>query len=575
MPRIISVFADDLSLFQDFNESPVNGGVMCAAALLRRFIEEPTVQALEVFLPPALMVRTEDLTLAARRFLPPGRRGVGALRFYALHTLPEVWSDGAPRLLYCPDVELLSRHRYLRDRYAVAPCPIMADTHTLSHQPFWTALRPLASAPHVPFDSIVCHAPSSEETLKRGFAWLASLDHGGDGLPCRLDALPHGLDTETFSPPAETLSQATGEVSDSAVRARRALGLPLTGQIAMYFGRITPYSKADLLPLLDAFSRATASPGDYLVLVGQEFPPGYADKLREAGDQLGLGERLIVTGRAEPAFRSLYFAAADLFVFPGESTVETFGNTVIEAMASGLPVIVSDWDGLRHHVREGETGRLVPTYWMPALERIEAFSPVSTRWSAQLLLAQSTWVDVEVLADALRELLGDAALRRRMGAAGRRMAEEAYAWPRVMALWRDLWAALERGASEESPEAAQARRAGALRIGAPVPYLHLFEHYATGVFDLQRYGVTLCAQGRRVAAGEAEVKFYDETLALIRDEVLRAILATLSDTQHYVQLEGLIRTIAEVTSADLDVVRFHVALLLKRGLLDIAQLSDP
>ena len=137
-------------------------------------------------------------------------------------------------------------------------------------------------------------------------------------------------------------------------------------------------------------------------------------------------------------------------MFPGESTIETFGNTVVEAMASGLPVIVSDWDGLRQHVRDGENGRLVPTYWMPSTSRIEAFSPVSTRWSAQLLLAQSTWVDVDVLADALRELLDDAALRRRMGEAGRRMAGETYAWPHVMARWRELWETLEDAARAET-----------------------------------------------------------------------------------------------------------------------------
>ena len=570
MPRLISVFADDLSLFNDFNATPVNGGVMCAAALLRRFVQEPSVEAIEVFLPPALMVRTGDLREAARRFLPEGRRGVGALRFYALQALPEVWNDGRARIIYCPDFEWLSRHRYLRDRYAPAPWPIVADTHSLSHYPLWRELRPLASAPYVAFDSIVCHSPSTEETLRRGFEWLAGLEHApGPGLPCRLDALPHGLDVDVFA----GMPRSGGD-ADAPLRARRALDLPEEGRIAMYFGRITPYSKADLLPLLEAFARASATPTDYLALVGQEFPPGYIGKLREAGDAIGLGERLIVCERAEPALRTLYFAAADIFVFPGESTIETFGNTVVEAMASGLPVIVSDWDGLAHHVRDGENGRLVPTYWMPATERIEAFSPVSTRWSAQLMLAQSTWVDVDSLADALRELLGDPALRRRMGDAGRRMAEARYAWPHVMARWRALWETLEDAARGETADAAGRRRAAAVRIAAPVPCLRLFGHYASGFIDFERHGVALSESGRKVAEGQAEVQFYDETLSLIREPVLRMLLATLADSQHHVQLEGLVQRIAEATSADRDTVAFHVALMLKRGLVEVAVLGD-
>jgi glycosyltransferase involved in cell wall biosynthesis len=564
MPRIFSVFADDLSLFEDFNSSPVNGGLMCAGALLRRFVEEPSVEAIEVFLPPALLVRSADLREAARRFLPEGRRGVGALRFYALHALPEIWSDGAQRIVYCADVEWLSRHRYLRDRYAPRAYPLIADTHSLSEYAFWAGLRPLTGAPFVPFDTIVCHSPSTEETMRRGFEWLGGLDGRGTRVPCRLDALPHGVDIEAFP-------ERSGD-SGEKLRARRALGLPESGQIAMYFGRITPYSKADLLPLLDAFARASASSTDYLVLAGQEFPPGYIAKLREAGDELGLGDRLVLSERAEPALRALYFAAADVFVFPGESTIETFGNTVVEAMTSGLPVIVSDWDGLRMHVHDGVNGRLVPTYLMPSTERIEAFSPVSTRWSAQLLLSQCTWVDVDALADALRELLRDEVLRQRMGLAARRMAMDAYAWPRVMAGWRSLFDSLEEEASRESAEAAAVRRASAMSVGMPLPYRRLFGHYASGTFDSQ-HGFALTPSGRAVAEGRAEVKLYDETLPLIRDAVLRELLVTLATIPAHVQLEGLTQAIAASTAAEADVVAFHLALLLKRGLVEVAALG--
>jgi hypothetical protein len=271
--------------------------------------------------------------------------------------------------------------------------------------------------------------------------------------------------------------------------------------------------------------------------------------------------------------RPLYYRAADLFVFPGESTVETFGNTVIEAMASGLPVIVSDWNGLRRHVVDGENGRLVATYWMPALDRIGEFSAFSTRWSTQLLLGQSVWVDVDMLAAALRELLDDPQLRHRMGRAGRRMAEDAYAWPRVMKQWRELWETLEKLALEESDEAARHRRAAAARIGAPVPYLELFGHYASSVLDPDRHGVQLSAYGCEVAAGTAQVKFYDETVPLLREAVVEAVLATLSQNTHYVSLGGLVRAISTSTSAQEDLVRFHLALLLKRGVLEIGELE--
>jgi len=81
------------------------------------------------------------------------------------------------------------------------------------------------------------------------------------------------------------------------------------------------------------------------------------------------------------------YAAADLFVFP--STTDTFGNVVLEAQACGIPAIVSDVGGPRDLVQHGKDGFVTKA------------------------------LDVGELAEAIRRLVEDPALRQRMGAAAR------------------------------------------------------------------------------------------------------------------------------------------------------------
>jgi glycosyltransferase involved in cell wall biosynthesis len=86
------------------------------------------------------------------------------------------------------------------------------------------------------------------------------------------------------------------------------------------------------------------------------------------------------------------YASADIFVFP--STTDTFGNVVLEAQASGLPVVVSDQGGPRENMLPDKTGRVVPGN------------------------------DIEALAAALNDILSNPRQRRAMGRAARRYMEE-------------------------------------------------------------------------------------------------------------------------------------------------------
>jgi phosphatidylinositol alpha 1,6-mannosyltransferase len=112
-----------------------------------------------------------------------------------------------------------------------------------------------------------------------------------------------------------------------------------------------------------------------------------------------LDQTAVFTGHLDGDALPVAYASADVFLFPSET--ETFGNVTLEAMASGLPVVAADAAGSRMLVQDGVTGRLC-----------------APRDSAAFL-------------EATAELVADAEMRARMGAAARSAAAD-YAWPAVL-----------------------------------------------------------------------------------------------------------------------------------------------
>ncbi len=129
-----------------------------------------------------------------------------------------------------------------------------------------------------------------------------------------------------------------------------------------WVGDVQPRKNVQVL--VDAFARAVADTGvpHAFVLVG---PRGWLDD-RDAGDA-GLGDRLVVPGSVGRADLSALYAGADLLAFP--SLHEGFGLPVLEAMAQGTAVLVSDIPAL--HEVGGDAARFVsPTdgdAWRDAL----------------------------------------------------------------------------------------------------------------------------------------------------------------------------------------------------------------
>jgi hypothetical protein len=138
--------------------------------------------------------------------------------------------------------------------------------------------------------------------------------------------------------------------------------------------------------------------------------------------------------------------SADLVVSLVDNLQETFGLVIVEAMACGLPVVASDWDGYRDLVDPGATGLLVPTTMVAgassgATSKLLFGGIDYDRFLAET--SQAISVDVPSSGAAIARLVSDEAFRRALGAAARIRAVDRFSWSRVIGCYESLWKELD------------------------------------------------------------------------------------------------------------------------------------
>jgi len=154
-----------------------------------------------------------------------------------------------------------------------------------------------------------------------------------------VDNVTKGVDTQVFTPEGPNLRDTLG----------------LAGQrVVIIVTRLVPIKNLPLL--LEAIARArTADPGIALLVVGEG--PLRAD-LEARAARLGLGDAVRFAGYVPQAATAAYYRTADVFAL--SSDFDNSPNVVLEAMASGLPVVATDVGGLRDYVTPPANGVLTP-----------------------------------------------------------------------------------------------------------------------------------------------------------------------------------------------------------------------
>jgi glycosyltransferase involved in cell wall biosynthesis len=125
--------------------------------------------------------------------------------------------------------------------------------------------------------------------------------------------------------------------------------------IILFLSRLDPKKGLDLL--LPAFARIRASHPQAALVIAGNGEPAFVQGMQRQAEQLGIAGNVLWTGFLAAADKESALSDADIFVLPSYS--ENFGNVVVEAMACGLPVVVSDQVGIAHEIAAAEAGLVV------------------------------------------------------------------------------------------------------------------------------------------------------------------------------------------------------------------------
>ncbi|THD58906.1 glycosyltransferase family 4 protein [Phenylobacterium sp.] len=365
---------------------------------------------------------------------------------------------------------------WARQPYKAASYSICGLTHTTATARTMTTLSNLLIAPVEAHDALICTSAAvraSVETQLEGVRDYLAAEYGGPRRRAELQrvVIPLGVNARDFAASAEHRQVW-----------RERLDIPADAAVALYVGRFNAREKMNPALMALSLERAAQRLDQplYWVNSGWAGTEAEAELFHDQTRALCPSVHYRVVDGRPPDTRFSIWSAADFFISFSDNIQESFGLTPVEAMAAGLPCVVTDWDGYRDTVRHGLDGFRVDTtapgpgsgfdltYWHAA-----GWSDYSAYVGAA---AQYTAIDFRHATDAICALAASPELRRTLGAQAAQRAREVFDWsavvPQYQALWGEL-AARRRAAPQVAGAMGNPFRPDPFTLYASYPTRHL------------------------------------------------------------------------------------------------------
>jgi glycosyltransferase involved in cell wall biosynthesis len=441
---------------------------------------------------------------------------------------------------------------YLRNMHSLRPFPITGITHSLNVKESAFYAFKVCAAPVMPFDSVICTSNCGKEVLKRLFQCTESnFSRMNIKYKGRLDVVPLGID------------DVYRNIPDSR-QSKKSLGIEPDSFVILSLGRLATEKKMDYAPFLAAvkrFAQKNKTRKINLVIAGG------ADNAEQKFIENLVSENKLehitkLFTNFEDDKKSILYSAADVYASPIDNLQETFGLSVVEAMAHKCVVVVSDFNGYSEIVNHDINGIKIPTFWADTMKEFENVSEIMNFPTYQLLLSQSVAVDFDKMADALQMLLDNPEKRITLAQAAREKVIQNYFWSDIIKKYCALWQQLSEQARNCPAEPEKTKNPWEIDCWS------VFSHYPSKTISGDET-ISMSEYGREVLmTGGVPVCYSEIGASVVLPELVTVALRAVENKS--ITTEQLITILKKRSAISKSTALYHILWMAKYNLISIS-----
>ena len=343
-----------------------------------------------------------------------------------------------PDLCFVPD-PCVAKFHFLREKLSLPEIPIVGLTHSLSTPGILSYFREVHFQKLHLSNHLVCTSNCAIHAIKQQLSFYHNcFQDASRNFLTKSSVIPLGINIDAFEP------------AFSKYDARKILNIPSNAFVLLWTGRFEQHCKSNHIPYFQVFKRINEHYPEvelHFVMYGTSVMEALPNALHQAASTISPQTTLHILDGHDANLQNIALASSDVFISLPDSFQETFGLTPCEAMASGLPVIGTDWNGYKDTIIHSKTGFTIPTllsseFFIDNYDFLRRAHNLNFLDEVSFIAAHQVSFDHRLLFDAIEKFILSPTLSKIMGYHAKLHAVSTFSWDCIVEQYDQLFSKL-------------------------------------------------------------------------------------------------------------------------------------